>query len=101
MSDVDTEPEGTKYSLKIVNSQKKSDYKVVKIGKKVCKDIGDLKELILSNFPETVDAPDDQDMEFGFIEPGHGLCGKREWLSSSDDVTEMFEQHKGDYALVL
>ena len=62
MSDVDTEPEGTKYSLKIINPQKKRDYKVVKIGKKVCKDIKDLKELILSNFPETIDAPDDQDM---------------------------------------
>ena len=100
MSDVDTEPERTKYSLKIVNPQK-NDYKVVKIGKKVCKDINDLKELILSNFPETVDAPDDQDMEFRFIEPGHGLRGKREWLSSSDDVTEMFEQHKDKKEIML
>ena len=45
LSDVHTEPEGTKYSLKIVNPQKKRDYKVVKIGRKVCKDINELISL--------------------------------------------------------
>ena len=67
----------------------------------MCKEIKNLKELILSNFSETLDAPDDQDMESGFIELGHGLRGKREWLSSSDDVIEMLEQHKDKKEVML
>ena len=72
----------------------------MKIGKKVCKDIKDSKKLILSNFPETIDAPDDKTWNLDLL-PGHGLRGKREWLSSSDDVTEMFEQRKDKKEIML
>ena len=72
----------------------------MKIGK-LCKDIKDLKEIILDNFPETELLPDDQDMEFGYIEPGHGLRGKKEWLSMDDDVTEMLQIHKDKKEVML
>ena len=71
----------------------------MKIGK-LCKDIKDLKEIILDNFPETELLPDVQDMEFGYIEPGHGLRGKKEWLSM-DDVTEMLQIHKDKKEVML
>ena len=63
----------TKYSLKVVNPQI-SQYKIVKIGEKLCKDIKDLKELILDNLPETEVLPDDQDMEFGYIAMEKGMA---------------------------
>ena len=72
----------------------------MKIGK-LCKDIKDLKEIILDNFPETELLPDVQDMEFGYIEPGHGLRGKKEWLSMDDDITEMLQIHKDKKEVML
>ena len=31
----------------------------------------------------------------GYIEPGHGLSGKKKWLTSDHDVGEMYEASKG------
>ena len=32
--------------------------------------------------------------EFGYIEPGHGLKGKQEWLFTEEDVSSMIDKHK-------
>ena len=32
--------------------------------------------------------------EFGYIEPGRGLKGKREWLFTEEDVSSMIDKHK-------
>ena len=85
------------YSAKvmIVNPQKK-DYNMVKcqpIPENVSLDL--LQEILLQSFPEGINKPLIEDMEFGYIEPGHGLKGKKEWIFDDDDIKRMIEVHTG------
>ena len=65
------------YVLKMINPSRMSEYKNVEIQRReYCKSFSELKEFISSNLPSTIEAPNLQEVEMGFIEPGHG--GKRE-----------------------
>ena len=55
----------------------------------------------MSKFPEDVPVPRVSELEFGFIEPGHGLKGKKEWISGDDDMFEMVEMHKEKKEIML
>lgn len=92
------EDAGVSYSAKvmIVNPQKKKDYNMVK-----CQPIPEgvsldsLQEILLQSFPEGTRKPHIEEMEFGYIEPGHGLKGKKEWIFDDDDIKRMIEAHTG------
>ena len=38
---------------------------------------------------------------YGYIEPGHGSKGKRRWLTSENDVTEMYNIYNGRKEILL
>ena len=38
---------------------------------------------------------------FGYIEPGHGAKGKQRWLTSIDDLKNMYHVHKGKTKILL
>ena len=38
---------------------------------------------------------------FGFIEPGHGAKGKQRWLTSHEDLKEMYVIHQGKKEILL
>lgn len=57
------------------------------------------KDFIVDNLPE--DEAVEHDFQFGFIEPGHGLKGKKEWITTDEDVEEMFEKHNGKKDITL
>ena len=42
--------------------------------------------MVLSSFPEGKPRPGVEEMEFGYVEPGHGLRGKMHWILDEDDV---------------
>ncbi len=58
--------------------------------------IEDLKEDMLSacNGEISIDS-------FGYIEPGHGNRGKQQWLSSNDDLKDMYTVHQGKPEILL
>ena len=37
----------------------------------------------------------------GYIEPGHGAKGKQRWLTSIDDLKDMYRVHKGKTEILL
>lgn len=37
----------------------------------------------------------------GYIEPGHGLRGRQNWLTSADDLKVMYPKHKRKQQIVL
>ena len=51
----------------------------------------DLKSKVLVDLKDKVSDPVDP---FGYIEPGHGLCGKVRFLSSDEDLDHMYSVHK-------
>ena len=38
---------------------------------------------------------------FGYIEPGHGARGKQRWLTSADDLKDMYSTHQGKKEILL
>ena len=82
------------YVLKMINPSGMSEYKNVEIQRRgYCKSFSELKEFISSNLPSTIEAPNLQEVEMGFIEPGHGGKGRKVWLFDDNDVQKMYEIH--------
>ena len=49
----------------------------------------------MSDWQKTVPTPDSDALEFGFIVPGHGIKGRKEWLYRDEDFQDMIEVHNG------
>ena len=82
------------YVLKMINLSRMSEYKNVEIQRRgYCKSFSELKEFISSNLPSTIEAPNLQEVEMGFIEPGHGSKGRKVWLFDDNDVQKIYEVH--------
>ena len=87
------------YSVKIVNQRKKSEFVVVKLkSKERFDDLDNLKKKVAEECNGQVEDPVKQ---IGYIEPGHGLRGKLRWLSSNDDLCDMYELFQGKKELIL
>ena len=86
------------YTVKIMNPSKKSDYTVVKFSKRGrMVTISDLKSELLTRFTDQLSG----DIEVGYIQPGHGLRGKQEWLCCDDDVQDMYDRHSSKKSVLL
>ena len=51
------------------------------------------KEYTMENIKEVIESYTSNG-EFGYIEPGHGLKGKWEWIFTEEDVKGMMEKHR-------
>ena len=51
------------------------------------------KEYTLENIQKLIESHTSNG-EFGYIEPGRGLKGKREWIFTEEDIASMIEKHK-------
>ena len=51
--------------------------------------------LELSIFPSDIPQPHINKLEFGYIEPGHGLKGRKEWILDDDELLEFLERCEG------
>lgn len=73
-----------------MNPKKKSEFQVVQLKVKQMFEciINDLKQQLLLELKEKIADPIEQ---LGYIEPGwHGLRAKQRWLSSDDDLEQMY-----------
>lgn len=59
--------------------------------------IDSFKKAILDVCKEKVSSLDN----FGFIEPGHGTKGKQRWLTSQEDLNDMYATHEGKKEILL
>lgn len=86
------------YSLKIVPRKKKTEYSVVKLHgmNKKFHSIDTLKEAVLNSCKEKI-----SEESFGYIEPGHGAKGKQRWLTSSEDLKDLYRIHEGKKEILL
>ena len=80
-----------RYSVKIMNPKKKSEFEVLSMKTNaIYSSVDDLKEQLLKEFRDKVSDPV---QSIGYIEPGHGLRGKQRWLYSESDLTTMYDIH--------
>lgn len=91
------------YSVKIINPEKLSDYKSVRLCKwKCCEDLKELRLLLRDKVPPAVSHPINfEKNDLGYIDPGHGLKGRKHWLSSNEDLKEMYQKHVGKRNILL
>ena len=83
-----TKPRIYKYSVKLINANRRSQYVVRKLNStEQFSSILSLKEQLTNQFQEAI-------IDFGYIEPGHGLKGKQVWLVEDADVDEMYTHFK-------
>ena len=90
-------PQTPTFSIKIVSAKKKSDYAVQTLhlnGR--FSSLNALKQAVLSKCEDRIC----MESGFGYIESGHGSNGKKRWLTSDDDVQEMYSTH-GDKIVEL
>ena len=87
------------FRVMIINPSKKSDYVMAKFDLQPAKTspitYHEMKQLILSSFPAGIPQPDIEKLEFGYIKPGHGLRGKKEWVLDDEDLKELFGKCEG------
>ena len=80
------------YSVKVCNPKKKSLFVILQLKtKQKFESVDDLKRQMLAEYREKIGEPIEQ---LGYIEPGHGLRGKQRWLSSNNDLNQMYLVHK-------
>lgn len=85
------------YSIKII-PKKKADFSIQKLREitGVYKSVEDLKKDVSSACNGEISLE-----SFGYIEPGHGNRGKQQWLSSTDDLKDMYSIHQGRNEILL
>ena len=92
------------YTIKLVNPTCKKDFCSVELGKgRVYKSLVSLQGLIskkLSKHPK-FKLPDLKSVEMGYVEPGHGMKGRKIWIHTDDDVKMMYEKYGKKKTILL
>ena len=86
------------YSIKIVNPVRMKEYCNIVLGKgTLYRTLKSLRKFIMNNMPNVpdVDKPDLSKVEWGYVEPGHGMKGKKIWLYTDGDLRKMYEGYGG------
>ena len=88
------------YSVKVINPLGKAGHVVHALqSHSEFIDVSKLKESILSSCKHYIE--EDKELQFGYIEPGHGKNGKQFELTSSGDLKEMYERYKKKRDILL
>ena len=79
--------------MKIINPSKKSEFEVQSLkSKQKFLSLEDLKKQIILDCKDKVPSVL---TVIGYIDPGHGLSGKKRYLTSDHDLLDMYEASKG------
>lgn len=82
-----------------------SEFKNVRVGNwKSLKSLSELRSFLVAKVPSVeIDGkvPDFETVELGYIEPGHGMKGRKQWLVSNNDIEEMYKKHSGKHSILL
>ena len=92
------------YSLKVVHREKKSDYSVRKWRDAQSvrfESVNALKYRLKQNFSDILGDVKEDEIEMGFIEPGHGAKGKQHWIVDDDDLRHMYKTYEGKKDIML
>lgn len=91
------------YVVKIINPSRMKEFRNVRVGLgKKCFTVHELREFLVINVPEVNgEKPDFTTVDIGYIEPGHGSKGRKQWINTDEDVEVLFSKHKGKKSILL
>ena len=87
------------YSVKVINRARKSDWTVCKL--RVLHEFRSLEELKQQVCSSLKDAVENPITSIGYIERGHGMRGKHRWLTTDEDLTDMYDHFSGKTEIIL
>ena len=90
------------YFLKVANPSKMSEFVNLRLGAwKQCDSLSSLRCFTYLPSEVEVNKPDFQSVEIGYIEPGHGLRGRKVWLYTDVDLKGMYDTFTGKKSIQL
>ena len=84
------------YSVKLVNSERKSEYSVEKWYCRGFDSVVDLEKNLKKRFEKL-----QGEISFGYFQPGHGLKRRQHWINNDDDLTEMYKLYEGKKEILI
>ena len=81
------------YTVKVMNPGLKRDYNIYKHKSTRFETVDELRDCLTVFFPCGF-------TQVGYIEPGHGLKGKTQWIVEDDDLVEMYTKY-GKHDILL
>lgn len=83
--------------MKVINPLDKGGYEVLAMESRlIFKKVADLKQAILSSFDQYL-----QELQFGYVVPGHGKKGKQLEISTANDLDAMYEIYQKKPEILL
>lgn len=87
------------YSVKVINPQKKSEFEVESLrSKQKFLTLEEVKQQIVTDCKGKVP---DYISTIGYIAPGHGLSGKKKWMTSDQDLSDMYTALSGKFDAIF
>ena len=85
--------------MKVINRARKSEWTVHKL--RVPQEFGSLEELKRQVSQSLNDVVENPINAIGYIELGHGMRGKQRWLTTNEDLTDMYGHFSGKSEVLL
>lgn len=86
------------YSVKIINPQNKGGYITEEFQEEKFSDVSSLRSKLAELFGKYMI---EAEFQVGYLTPGHGFKGKQLFLSTDDDLTQMYSEHHGRRSINL
>lgn len=101
---VDSSDEGDEYcySVKIINPQKKSDYSLRRwrhVSKRF-PSVESMQSQLIKDFGDVLPSRK-EDIELGYIKPGHGAKGRTQWIFTEEDLDDMYKEHAEKTEIII
>ena len=96
-SDIDSE-DNYVYSIKIINPMRMKEFQTINLGKGgTYKSTYSLRQYVSKNLPNTPVLADLDlfNVEIGYMEPGHGMKGRKLCLYDDNDITKLYKKYLG------
>ena len=89
--------------MKIINPSKKTDYstKAWHDASGKFRSIQTLRCQLKQSFPDSLCDIPKEDIEFGYIYPGHGAKGQQIWITNNSDLGEMYATHAAKKRIMI
>ena len=90
------------YSVKVINPAKKSEYSIRKWrATNTFTSVQDMRKQLKHDFADLFERVSEDEIEVGYLEPGHGSKERQHWLVDDNDLSDMYKMYEGKREIML
>ncbi len=99
----DDDEERFTHFVKIINPNKKTEYstKTWHDASRKFKSVRKLRSQLKRSLHDQLPDTHEDDIEFGYVSPGHGAKGQQLWVTNGSDLKEMYASHAGKKKIMI